>query len=157
MERLTKYGDTSHENGVCCTHFNSKECNEVLGNCAYGCKWEEEAWSKLASYEDAEEQGLLLRLPCNDVFESSGDSVYYIFDYEIAECINCGVSLDCEGVMWIALACDESIFPYREPMAEFDTDPTDWCTHSTDVRIEEWGKTIFLTRAEAEKALAEVE
>lgn len=52
MERVTKYGKTSHENGVCCTHFMSKECKEVSGNCAYGCKWEEEAWSKLAAYED---------------------------------------------------------------------------------------------------------
>ena len=62
MERLTKYGKTTHENGVCCTHFNSKECHEVVGNCAYGCKWEEEAWSKLAHYEDLEEQGLLTRV-----------------------------------------------------------------------------------------------
>lgn len=64
--RLTKYGNTSHENGVCCTHFNSKECHEVAGNCAYGCKWEEAAWSKLAEYEELEEQGLLLKLPCRE-------------------------------------------------------------------------------------------
>lgn len=64
MERLTKYGKTSHENGVCCTHFMGRECLEVNGNCAMGCKWEEEAWSKLAHYEDLEEQGLLLKLPC---------------------------------------------------------------------------------------------
>ena len=65
MERLTKRSNaTSHENGVCCTHFNSRECREVCGECAHGCKWEEEAWSKLAEYEDLEEQGLLLRLPC---------------------------------------------------------------------------------------------
>lgn len=35
MERLTKYGKTSHENGVCCTHFMSKECKEVAGDCAW--------------------------------------------------------------------------------------------------------------------------
>ena len=39
MGRLTKYGKTSHENGVCCTHFMSKECKEVGGECSYGCKW----------------------------------------------------------------------------------------------------------------------
>ena len=37
-----------------------------------------EAISKLADYEDAEEQGLLLRLPCK-----IGDRVYWIDDYEI--------------------------------------------------------------------------
>lgn len=54
MERLTlRSSETSHENGVCCTHFKSQECLEVGGNCAYGCKWEEAAWEKLASYEDS--------------------------------------------------------------------------------------------------------
>lgn len=54
MERLTlRSSETSHENGVCCTHFKSKECLEVGGNCAYGCKWEEAAWERLADYEDS--------------------------------------------------------------------------------------------------------
>lgn len=54
MERLTKYStETSHENGVCCTHFGSPECCEVGGNCALNCKWEETAWERLARYEDA--------------------------------------------------------------------------------------------------------
>lgn len=55
MERLTKYSnETTHENGVCCTHFGSPECCEVGGNCALNCKWEEAAWSRLAAYEDKE-------------------------------------------------------------------------------------------------------
>jgi hypothetical protein len=63
-ERLTKRStDTTHENGVCCTHFNGKECQEFAGNCAHGCKWEEAVWSKLAHYEDLEEQGRLMVLP----------------------------------------------------------------------------------------------
>lgn len=53
MERLTKYSnETTHENGVCCTHFGSPECREVGGNCALNCKWEEAAWERLARYED---------------------------------------------------------------------------------------------------------
>lgn len=53
MERLTKYSkQTSHENGICCTHFRGPECLEVGGNCAMNCKWEEAAWSRLAAYED---------------------------------------------------------------------------------------------------------
>lgn len=54
MERLTKHSkQTSHENGICCTHFGSPECCEVGGNCALNCKWEEAAWSRLAAYEDS--------------------------------------------------------------------------------------------------------
>lgn len=53
MERLTKHSkQTSHENGICCTHFCGPECLEVGGNCAMNCKWEEAAWRRLAAYED---------------------------------------------------------------------------------------------------------
>lgn len=53
MERLTAYSkQTSHENGICCTHFCGPECLGVGGNCAMNCKWEEAAWSRLAAYED---------------------------------------------------------------------------------------------------------
>ena len=46
MERLTKHSkQTSHENGICCTHFRGPECLEDGGNCAMTCKWEEAAWS----------------------------------------------------------------------------------------------------------------
>lgn len=53
MERLTAHSkQTSHENGICCTHFCGPECIEVGGNCAMNCKWEEAAWSRLAAFED---------------------------------------------------------------------------------------------------------
>lgn len=53
MERLTAHSkQTSHENGICCTHFCGPECLGVGGNCAMNCKWEEAAWSRLAAYED---------------------------------------------------------------------------------------------------------
>lgn len=55
MERLTAYSkQTSHKNGICCTHFCGPECLGVGGNCAMNCKWEEAAWSRLAAYEDSE-------------------------------------------------------------------------------------------------------
>ena len=53
MERLTAHSkQTSHENGICCTHFCGPEGIEVGGNCAMNCKWEEAAWSRLAAHED---------------------------------------------------------------------------------------------------------
>ena len=116
-----------------------------------------QAIKKLAEYETAEEEGRLVVLPSNQVWKSQGDIVYYIYDYEITECVNCGISICADGKVWIGLAADEDIFPYREPIAEFDTDPTDWCKKTTDVLALEWGKTVFLTRGEAEKALKEME
>ena len=53
MERHTEHSkQTSHENGICCTHFFGPECLRVGGNCAMNCRWEEAAWSRLAAYED---------------------------------------------------------------------------------------------------------
>ena len=53
MERLTAHSkQTSHENGICCTHFCGPECLGVGGNCAMNCKWEEAAWNRLSAYED---------------------------------------------------------------------------------------------------------
>ena len=53
MERLTKHSkQTSHENGICCTHFCGPECIVVGGTGARKCKGEEAAWSRLAAYED---------------------------------------------------------------------------------------------------------
>lgn len=54
MERLTRWNpDTTHENGVCCTHFGGPECCAVEGNCASECPWEEAAWERLFKYEEA--------------------------------------------------------------------------------------------------------
>ena len=129
------------------------ECNR----CDKPNDWKNECVKKLAEYETADEEGRLVVLPSRQVFESQGGIVYYIYDYEITECVNCGISICADGKAWICLAVDEDIFPYREPIAEFDTDPTDWCKKTTDVLALEWGKTVFLTREEAEKALKEME
>lgn len=86
------------------------------------------ASEKLAEYEDLEEQGLLVRLPCKEAYSMSGDEVYFIFEGEIIECIHCGLDIcgsDEEG--YIILGAYEDIFPYRDPDPEHDLDPTDWC------------------------------
>jgi hypothetical protein len=116
-------------------------------------KWLEE----LKSYKNLEEQGLLVRLPCKEVYSRSGDFVYLIYDYEIIECVHCGLGIDpLSGKAYITLATDEKLFPYRSPDPEQDLDPTDWCTNATDVEVSELGKTVFLTREEAEKKLEEM-
>lgn len=63
MERLTKWEDDS-------ITYNEKrefECGEYCDSCSQGagiCKTVENMIKKLATYEDLEEQGLLVRLPC---------------------------------------------------------------------------------------------
>lgn len=72
MERLTKREDDS-------ITYNEKrefECGEYCDSCSQGagnCKTVENMIKKLATYEDLEEQGLLVRLPCK-----VGDDVYII-------------------------------------------------------------------------------
>ena len=147
----TKRYTTKEEECLFC-----KNCIEH-SNCEAECNAINICIKKLAEYETAEEEGRLVVLPSTQVYSSLGGYVYYIYDYEIAECVNCAITIDADGRMWICLAADEDIFPYREPIAEFDTDPIDWCQKAIDVLVSEWGKTVFLTHEEAEKALEEME
>lgn len=156
MERLTDYSDDE------CTYIigvGNKTCEEFCKNAVDGCKncYIQQVFKKLADYEDLEEQGLLVRLPCKEAYTQSGNCVYLIDDYEIVECVHCGLGIDpLSGRAYIALATDEKIFPYRSPDPEQDLDPTDWCTNMTDAEASELGKTVFLTREEAEKKLEEM-
>jgi len=130
--------------------ISSNDCADKYGQVA---KWLE----RLKDYEDLEEQGLLVRLPCKEAYSKSGDFVYLIYDYEIIKCVHCGLGIDpLSGKAYITLATDEKLFPYRSPDPEQDLDPTDWCTNATDVEVSELGKTVFLTREEAEKKLEEM-
>ena len=70
MERLTKRElvNVGGRQIVLCDH-KEEDCND---SCMHRrCKWDEKALRKLKEYEEAEEQGLLLRLPCK-----IGDTVY---------------------------------------------------------------------------------
>lgn len=166
MERLTLDEAIKYIKEVVCKNRKNKEKNTIVipnsfissADCAEKyeqvAKWLEE----LKSYKEAEEHGLLVRLPCKEAYSRSGDFVYLIYDYEIIECVHCGLEIDpLSGKAYITLATDEKLFPYRSPDPEQDLDPTDWCTNATDVEVIEIGKTIFLTREEAEKKLEEME
>lgn len=150
MERLTKISKVGE-------HLPKKSLNLIYESDSSESNLTE-ILEKLGEYEDAEEQGLLLRLPCKEAWSQSGDEVYLIYDGEIIKCIHCGLSIDAvEGKAYITLATDENIFPYRNPDPEHDLDPTDWCTDSTSVEVDEIGKAVFFTREEAEVKLKGVE
>lgn len=88
---------------------------------------------KLAEYENAEEEGLLIRLPCK-----VGDTVYcteFMEDMGIIKGNVCGVSLDKK--VWISVRYENGLL-YHHPEKTI-------------------GKTLFLTREEAEKSLKEME
>lgn len=165
MERLTLDNAIKYIKEVARKNRRNKEKNTIIipnsfissNDCAdkYGqvAKWLEE----LKSYKELEEQSLLVRLPCKEAYSKSGDFVYLIYDYEIIECVHCGLGIDpLSGKAYITLATDEKLFPYRSPDPEQDLDPTDWCTNATDVEVSELGKTVFLTHEEAEKKLEEL-
>lgn len=130
MERLTKRnGDNvAYWNGA-----NGKSFSDNQGN-IYG-----EAITKLAEYEDAEEQGLLLRLPFK-----VGDVAYYLHKvylvyadkwiYEIDEVEVDSFLLSEKICVNVAYRIGSEVF--RKTLTPY--------------------KTLFPTREEAEKALAEM-
>ena len=145
MDRLTKYSnETSHKNGVCCTHFLSDECRALGGECAHGCKWEEAAWERLAAFEDfadecggldrlrelaeADKEGRVVVLPCK-----VGDVVYGFHGEKTI------LSME---VKWIETCTNGwCIAVQYAPMAP------------RFYRFSDFGKTVFLTHEEAKKAL----
>ena len=163
MERLTKYSnETTHENGVCCTRFGSPECCEVGGNCALNCKWEEAAWERLARYEDA-------RLSPAEVHSMYGEwnammsVLNSIGSYdrlrELAEADRDGrvVVLPCKvgDTVYFALLgriIEKQVFS----IVSFSNSTRIYCSGTSEYfRPEDIGKTFFLTREEAERALME--
>ena len=87
-----------------------------------------EVLSKLAEYEDLEEQGKLLELPC-----AVGDTAWIVFEGEIFECMVLKFDIVRNG-----------IFPMLRINETLET---------ISVSMKTLEKTWFLTREEAESAL----
>jgi len=95
---------------------------------------------KLKYYEDAEEQGLLLRLPCK-----VGDKIFLDF-------AGFGKDIDEFTVKDFHLDCFED----GETILFCDYESND-STLSGQIDVMEFGKTVFLTESEAEAKLKEME
>lgn len=136
MERLTnrKYGENS------CAGVKIPYSTYCIGCITSGCNCGivEDMVKKLADYENLEEQGKLIKLPCN-----RGDKIYFIksafsmahFPIEARITSICGVDCD-NDVMY------SSITEYNKIDRRFK---------SSDI-----GKTVFLTKSEAEAKLKEL-
>lgn len=97
MSRLTErdeYDYIHDEQGCAFTYSPIHFC----GDCYIG-----EVIDKLAEYEDAEEQGLLLRLPCN-----VGDTVYWICGRQISDVVVYGFRVENNKVFLL----DYAGFPF---------------------------------------------
>ena len=142
MERLTE-------------KIHNTNCVAGCGsNCKYGfeyCRkedWENcetisDAVDKLAKYEDLEEQGRLIKLPCK-----VGDIVYCIFN-RYTKCTFSNEEFDecsCQGCEY---DCDSKKENYVQEMWAYSLD---WIV----TNLKNFSKTVFLTKAEAEAKLKEL-
>lgn len=107
----------------------AREIEETLSGCDYSI-------SRMVELMKADVEGRVVVLPCN-----VGDTVYFVNAKQILEFAVVGYAVDETGISWV----------YSEHVDK--TGHTNERTFSPD-RI---GKTTFLTREEAEKALQEME
>lgn len=176
MERLTEKQSSGYDlkamNGEWCNKYCEQQRVETCNECGIY-----QAIHKLAEYEDLEEQGLLLRLPCK-----VGDTVYAICTCEAVGTVLDGTLYGSNGGFGTATGY---YCPYElsDKCPHIDADGCDECKnieavfedtidyiniteyetiiglHNTNlcVTIDEIGKTVFLTQAEAEQKLKEME
>lgn len=106
--------------------------------CEPDCEEIDAVYRKLKDYEDAEEQGLLLKLPCK-----VGDTVYFAHHDRV-------ISSEVLSVKYHAEAENYGVF-IRERLT------VDVEGISAEIDFCDIGKTVFLTREEAEAKLKEME
>ena len=106
--------------------------------CEPDCEEIDAVYRKLKDYEDAEEQGLLLRLPCK-----VGDVLYFAHHDRV-------ISSEVFSAKYHAEAENHGVF-IRERLT-IDVEGV-----SAEIDFCDIGKTVFLTRKEAEAKLKEME
>ena len=112
---------------------------------------------ELSAYRKAKSGKRLFVVPDHLAYSGAGDDAFLVYGGEVTEVVHCGLIIDADGQLFIGLACDDKIFPFREPDPEHDTEEADWCTNSIDVPVSEIGKTLFFSREEAERKIVEME
>ncbi len=140
MERLTERDKCKLENGeefVLCNH-KEEDCNDSCMK-VKECRWYKKAMSRLKEYEDLEEQGFLLRLPCK-----VGGRVYYR-DEEFEAVFPIEIST----IHISDMGNGEKVFQFDGAFYNSDGD----VEFDYEFDLDDFGKTVFLTPEEAEKAL----
>lgn len=128
MERLTEWiDDGEHRQAIPKTDIRNNGHNKCC--------------NKLAEYEDLEEQGLLVKLPANN-------KEIYIISSRWTVCSECGSRFDEYSCSGCEYECDSK--------KEYYVYPTYLSSITVSTYVDRFGKTIFLTREEAEKKLEEL-
>ena len=115
---------------TCFEYCNNKDMN--CEKCAI-----QKAFDKLAEYEDLEEEGLLLKLPCK-----IGDTVYQLINSHIYEYKVIGICFDIFQNKWMYEVAYQIGLEWFKTMCDFDAFGK--------------SKTVFLTKEEAEEKLKEL-
>lgn len=153
MERLTEWiDDGEHRQAIPKTDIRNNGHNKCC--------------NKLAEYEDLEEQGLLVRLPCkvgNTVYVDS--TILPIEDMECYEDIDNKIPSYFQGRVvsfrfaqrnWVKIAVKAK---WLYEWIDDETGPESGyieCEKNFSILLSTIGKTAFLTREEAEKKLEEM-
>lgn len=118
---------------------SNKEIPTLVDNAEYWLK----VYFKLKDYEDLEEQGRLIRLPCK-----VGDTLYKIIVDKYTKCSlhDKEFSLNCE---YCEEKCDSKAIYVIKDFTVFDINEIIFYMKSI-------GKTVFLTKSEAEAKLKEL-
>lgn len=169
MERLTERYKDSIANIVLIRECGDKLCKDICDDIECDCsKCElEKALEKLADYEDLEEQGLLVRLLCK-----VGDIVYVdsailpIEDMECYEDIDNKIPSYFQGRVvsfrfaqrnWVKIAVKaKRLYEWIDDETGPESDYIE-CEKNFSILLSAIGKTVFLTREEAEKKLEEIQ
>lgn len=135
MERLTERYKDSIANIVLIRECGDKLCGDICKDIECDCsKCElEKALEKLATYEDLEEQDLLVRLPCK-----VGDTVYRV---------NAGAK---QPIILMTVSEIHFLCYKNERAIRFDAIGKEDMEESC-YRLEDIGRIVFLTHEEAEK------
>lgn len=104
MERLTERYKDPIVNTVLIKECGDKLCKNICDDIEYDCSkcGLEKALEKLADYEDLEEQGLLVRLPC-----PIGTTVWDICGMDIRENVLSGIECGKDGKQFLWANHDE--------------------------------------------------
>ena len=127
MERLTKRYIDEYDGRESIGLKTDKSYPEVY----FKGEMEYQALDKLADYEDLEEQGLLVRLPCK-----VGDSLYCIIEGTVKKLKACSFIISGSGIIDIDLEYEDAFCCIRY--------------------IRRFSENVFLTHEEAEKKLEEL-
>ena len=119
---------------------NRWECE--CDSCDKPIDWKNDCVKKLAEYETAEEEGRLVVLPCKP-----WDKVYQLFVTDVID----------KKLIYKIFQAKVTQITIDRFRTIFSFETLDENKYKSDLTMESFGETVFLTREEAEKALKEME